>query len=111
LLIIVSVRNSVFSGGNWIGGAESATVTGLGTINPGELTYQLSQMPVDQAKDTIVKLAKYTNEQLPMIQMWNYVNVQFINTTRYDNYPPDNCECLRLPHGAWMQLGYIQPKK
>ncbi len=104
-------RNAPGTAGNWIGGAETATVTGLGTVNPGELTYQLSQLPVDQSKDTIIKLAKYTNDQLPMIQMWNYVNVQFINTTRYENYPPDNCECLRLTHGVWMQLGYIQPKK
>lgn len=104
-------RNPPGTAGNWIGGAETATVTGLGTLNPGELTYQLSQLPVEQSKDTIIKLAKYTNEQLPMIQMWNYVNVQFINTKNYDNFPPDNCECLRLPHSVWMQLGYIQPKK
>lgn len=97
--------------GNWMGGAETANIPGVGTVNPGELTFQLSQLPVDQAKDTIVKLAKYTNDQLPGIQMWNYVNVQFINTTRYDNFPPNNCECLRLTHGVWMQLGYIQPKK
>jgi len=98
-------------GGNWIGGAETANVAGLGVVNPGELTYQLSQLPVDQAKESIIKLAKYTNDQVPGIQMWNYVNVQFINTTRYENFPPTNCECLRLPHGVWMQLGYIQPKK
>jgi peptide/nickel transport system substrate-binding protein len=96
--------------GNWIGGLESAMVDGA-AVNPGELTYQLSQLPVDQAKDTIVKLAHYTNDQLPMIQIWNYVNVQFVNTTRYTNFPPDNCECLRLTHGVWMQLGYIQPVK
>lgn len=99
------------TGGNWIGGAETATVEGVGTVNPGELTYQLSQLPVDQAKETITKLARYTNAQLPMIQMWNYVNVQFVNTTRYDNFPPNDCECLRLGHGVWMQLGYIQPRK
>jgi len=98
-------------GGNWIGGAETANIAGVGTLNPGELTYQLSQMPADQAKETIIKLAKYTNEQLPGIQMWNYINVQFVNSTRYENFPPDNCECLRLTHGVWMQLGYIQPKK
>jgi len=39
------------------------------------------------------------------------VNVQFVNTTRYENFPPNDCECLRLTHGVWMQLGYIQPKK
>lgn len=98
-------------GGNWIGSPETSTIEGLGTVNPGELTYQLSQLPVDQAKETIIKLARYTNDQLPMIQMWNYINVQFVNTTRYENYPPADCECLRLTHGVWMQLGYIQPKK
>lgn len=97
--------------GNWIGGTETATVEGLGVVNPGELTYQLSSLAVDQQKDIILKLAKYTNAQLPTIQMWNYGNVQFINTTRYDNFPPNDCECLRLTHGVWMQLGYIQPKK
>lgn len=96
--------------GNWLGAPETATVDGLGTVNPGELTYQLSQLPVDQTKDTIIKLAKYTNDQLPVIQMWNYVNVQFVNNSRYTNYPPNDCECLRLSHGVWMQLGYIQPK-
>src|SRR4029453_10364028 len=104
-------HNPAGTKGNWIGGAETATIDGLGTVNPGGLPYQLSQLPVDQAKDTIVKLAKYTNAQLPMIQMWNYVNVQFVNTTRYENFPPNDCECLRLTHGVWMQLGYIQPKK
>jgi peptide/nickel transport system substrate-binding protein len=91
--------------GNWIGAPEA-----VGGINPGELTYQLSQLPVDQAKDTIVKLAKYTNEQLPMIQVWNYVNVQFVNNSRFTKFPESNCECLRLTPGVWMQLGYIQPK-
>ncbi len=104
-------HNAPGTAGNWIGGAETANVTGFGTLNPGELTYQLSQLPVDQAKDTIVKLANYTNQQLPMIQMWNYVNVQFINEKNYQNFPPNDCECLRLTHGVWMQLGYIQPKK
>ncbi|WP_117208993.1 ABC transporter substrate-binding protein [Allorhizocola rhizosphaerae] len=98
-------------GGNWMGGAETATIPGYGTLNPGQLTYQLSQLPVDQAKDTIVKLANYTSDQLPAIQMWNYVNVQFVNTSRFENFPPNDCECLRLSHGVWMQLGYIQPKK
>jgi len=96
--------------GNWIGGTETADVPGLGVTNPGQLTYQLSQLPVDQQKDTLVKLAKYTNHQLPAIQLWNYVNVQFVNETRYTNFPPENCECLRLPHGVWMQLGYIKKK-
>ena len=98
-------------GGNWIGSPETATVEGLGTVNPGELTYQLSQLPVDQSKEAITKIAQFTNDQLPMIQMWDYVNVQFINTKHYTNFPPNDCDCLRLTPGVWMQLGYIQPAK
>lgn len=103
-------RNAPKTKGNWINSPDTADVAGLGTVNPGELTYQLSQLPVDQQKDTIAKLAQFTNDQLPMIQMWNYVNVQFVNTTRYTKFPADNCDCLRLPHGVWMQLGYVQTK-
>lgn len=103
-------HNPPKTNGNWIGSPETANVAGLGTVNPGELTFQLSQLPVDQQKDTIAKLAQFTNDQLPMIQMWNYVNVQFVNETHYTNFPPDNCDCLRLPSGVWMQLGYITKK-
>ncbi len=96
--------------GNWIGGPESADVTGLGTVNPGQLTYQLSQLPVDQQKDTILKLAQYTNQQLPMIQIWNNLQVLYVNTTRFTNFPPNDCDCLRLQPGVWMALGYIRKK-
>lgn len=97
--------------GNWLGSAQTANVAGLGAVNPGQLTYELSTLSVDQQKETVLKLAKYTSDQLPMIQMWNYINVKFINTKNYENFPPNDCECLRLTQGVWMQLGYIQPKQ
>ncbi len=96
--------------GNWMGGAESANVPGLGNVNPGQLTNQLSQADLAQQKDIVTKLAQYTNDQLPAIQIWDYVNVQFANTTRYTNYPKDDSDVLRLSPGVWMQLGYIQKK-
>ncbi|MGA8116863.1 MAG: ABC transporter substrate-binding protein [Actinocatenispora sp.] len=97
--------------GNWMGGAETATVPGLGKVNPGELTNQLAQQDLPSQKETVTKLAQYTSDQLPAIQIWDYTNVQFVNTTRFTNYPKQDSDVLRLPAGVWMQLGYIQPKK
>jgi peptide/nickel transport system substrate-binding protein len=96
--------------GNWMGAAETANVPGLGTVNPGDLTNQLSKDSVSQQKDTVQKLARYSNDQLPVIQLWDYVNLQFANTTRFTDFPADNADVLRLSAGVWMQLGYIKKK-
>ncbi|MFL6074473.1 MAG: ABC transporter substrate-binding protein [Mycobacteriales bacterium] len=96
--------------GNWMGGPETADVAGLGTVNPGQLTYQLSQVDPDQQKSIVAKLAQFTNDQLPVIQLWDYVNVQFANTTRFSDFPPDYGDMERLSPGVWMQLGYIHKK-
>lgn len=96
--------------GNWMGGAETANVPGLGTVNPGQLTGQLSQVPAGQQKAIVGQLAQYTNDQLPVIQMWDYQNVNFINNTRFTDWPKNNSDILRLQMGAWMQLGYIHKK-
>lgn len=97
--------------GNWMGGPETANVPGLGTVNPGELTNQLSQQTPEQQKATILKLAKYSNAQLPAIQIWDYTNIQFINTTRFTHFPGNDSDLLRLQQGVWMQQGFIQPRK
>jgi peptide/nickel transport system substrate-binding protein len=96
--------------GNWIGEAETADVPGLGTVNPGDLTNQLSQVPVAQQKQIVAKLAQFTNDQVPAIAMWDYVNQNFINTTHFTKFPPNDSDVLRQPQGVWMQLGYIQAK-
>jgi peptide/nickel transport system substrate-binding protein len=96
--------------GNWMGGAETASVSGLGTVNPGELTNKLSQDSVSQQKQTVQRLAQYSNDQLPVIQLWDYVNLQFANTTRFTDFPADNSDVLRLSAGVWMQLGYVKKK-
>ena len=97
--------------GNWMGAAETATIPGLGTINPGELTNKLAQANEAQQKKIIAKLAAYSNDQLPAIQVWDYTNIQFVNTTRFTHFPANDSDVLRLHPGTWMQLGYIQNKK
>lgn len=99
------------SQGNWMGGAETAQVTGAGTVNPGELTARLNFAAPDEQKRIVGVLARVANEQLPVIQLWDYVNAQFVNTSRYTAFPPDDSEALRLSSGVWMQLGMIRRRQ
>lgn len=96
--------------GNWMGSPQMQTVPGVGTVDPGALTNQLSSLPLAQQKPVVQKLATIANSQLPMIQMWDYTNVQFLSTSRYDNFPKNDSDVLRLSPGVWMQLGYIKKK-
>ncbi|GAA4232982.1 peptide/nickel transport system substrate-binding protein [Streptosporangium album] len=97
--------------GNWMGGPETAEVAGMGRINPGELTARLNYASPDEQKRIVGTLAKVANEQLPVIQLWDYVNAQFVNTSRYTAFPPDDSEALRLSSGVWMQLGMIKRRQ
>ncbi|WP_214412288.1 ABC transporter substrate-binding protein [Sphaerisporangium fuscum] len=92
--------------GNWMGGPE--TIDG---VNPGELTNKLNLASPDEQKRIVATLAKLTNQQLPVIQLYDYVNTQFVNSTRYTGWPPAGSEALRLPAGVWMQLGMIRKKQ
>ena len=96
--------------GNWMGESETADIPGLGTVNPGDLANQLSEKSVSDQKGIVATLAKFTNDQVPAIGMWDYVNQQYVNTTRFGNFPPNDSDLLRLTQGVWMQLGYIKGK-
>jgi hypothetical protein len=43
--------------------------------------------------------------------MWDYVNTQFVNTTHFTGFPPNNSDALRLTSGVWIQLGLIKRKQ
>ncbi|MCT9934198.1 ABC transporter substrate-binding protein [Planotetraspora sp. A-T 1434] len=92
--------------GNWMGGPE--TVDG---VNPGELTSRLQFASPDEQKRIVASLARVANEQLPVVQLWDYVNTQFVNTSRYTAFPPDDSDALRLSSGVWMQLGMIKKRQ
>ncbi|MER7499572.1 ABC transporter substrate-binding protein [Nonomuraea pusilla] len=100
--------------GNWMGGPEEIEVDGT-KINPGELTAKLNTAPAEEAKPIMVQLAKAANQDLPVIQLWDYVNNQFVNNSRFTGWPHDD-EILRLgsgvlASGVWIQLGMIKPKQ
>jgi len=97
--------------GNWMGGPETVDVAGVGRVDPGALTSRLSFASAGEQKQIVGTLAKVSNEQLPVIQLWDYVNTQFVNTSRYTGFPPDDSEALRLSSGVWMQLGMIRKRQ
>ena len=94
---------------NWMGSPETQTLNGK-IINPGELAASLNQLTGDAQKKVVAQLAELTNDQLPVIQIWDYINLQFINDNRYTNFPPANSDVLRNSPGVWMQLGYVKRK-
>ncbi|MCG5218516.1 ABC transporter substrate-binding protein [Streptosporangium soli] len=97
--------------GNWMGSPETIDVEGLGKVNPGELAVKLNSAPEAEQKAIIGQLAKAANQDLPVIQLWDYVNTQFINTSRFTGFPKDEHDSLRLTSGVWLQLGMIKKKQ
>jgi peptide/nickel transport system substrate-binding protein len=101
---------------NFLNTSATVTVPGLGTVNPGQLTYQLSsvsltgQAGLDQQKAIMAKLIQATNYSLPVIQLWDYINVQFVNDKRFSDWPVGNDAQLNLSPGVWMTYGYVHPK-
>ncbi|TXK41702.1 ABC transporter substrate-binding protein [Nonomuraea sp. C10] len=93
--------------GNWMGGAEKVEVDGT-EINPGELTGKLNSVSAEEAKPIMLQLAKAANQDLPVIQLWDYVNTQFTNTSRFTGFPEQESDLLRLPAGVWIQLGMVK---
>ncbi|TDE37743.1 ABC transporter substrate-binding protein [Nonomuraea mesophila] len=97
--------------GNWMGSSEEIDVEGVGKINPGELTAKLNAASAEEAKPIMSQLAKAANQDLPAIQLWDYVNTQFTNTSRFTGWPEQDSDLLRLPAGVWIQLGLVKKKQ
>jgi peptide/nickel transport system substrate-binding protein len=100
--------------GNWMGGPEEIEVDGQ-KINPGELTAKLNTVGAEEAKPIMAQLAKAANQDLPVIQLWDYVNTLFVNNNRFTGWPHDE-EILRgggsvLMSGVWIQQGLIKAKQ
>ncbi|MFE3112140.1 ABC transporter substrate-binding protein [Kitasatospora indigofera] len=97
--------------GNWLNTQTSFTLDGA-TVNPGELTARLTTLKPEEQKDIVGQLARVSNQQLPVIQIWDYTNVQFVNDKRFTNFPQAGQDgLLSNSPGVWMMQGYVQPKK
>jgi peptide/nickel transport system substrate-binding protein len=100
-------------GGNWQHTPTAYTVDGS-TINPGLLTAQLATLPASQQKALVAQLAAATNEQLPVIPIWDYTNVNFTYGKRFTDFPnqssPDINGLMYNQPGVWMMQGYVKAK-
>lgn len=47
---------------------------------------------------------------MPVIQLWDYVNVQFVGNKRFGDWPTGNDARLNLSPGVWMTNGYVHPR-
>ncbi|MFE4956400.1 ABC transporter substrate-binding protein [Streptomyces sp. NPDC056653] len=96
--------------GNWMHGDETFTVDGQ-SINPGQLTASLAGLDTEAKKPVIAQLVKATNQEVPVIPMWDYTNVKFTYDKNFTNWPKNGQdEILANQPGVWMMQGYIQAK-
>ncbi len=97
--------------GNWVGGPQEVVLPDGSKVKPGELTASLASMTPDQQRPVIQQLFLAENTSLPMIGVWDYTNVVFVNETRFTKFPDGSDPGLqRLSPGVWMAQGFIQPK-
>lgn len=95
--------------GNWMGGSETYDVDGE-TVNPGELTVSLKTGALEDKAEDVLKLAKVTNQNLPVIQFWDYSNTWFHTNSNFTGFEDVPDEAQRLRPGVWMMQGWISAK-
>jgi peptide/nickel transport system substrate-binding protein len=101
-------------GGNWQHTPTGYTVDGR-TIDPGRLTAQLAALPAAQQKPVVAQLAAATNQEMPVIPIWDYTNVNFTFGKDFTDFPTaSSAEISGLMFnnpGVWMMQGYVKAKQ
>ena len=99
---------------NFINSPSTVAVPGLGTVNPGQLTAQLSQLSLTttagkaQAVQIGGQLVRAINYEVPVIGLWDYTDNQFVNDKHFTDWPTNPNVVVQDP-GVWMAEGYVQP--
>lgn len=100
---------------NFLNTPDTVDVPGSGTINPGQLTFELSQLNLNtasglaQQKAIAAKIIAAINYEVPVIQLWDYTDVQFVNSKRFTDWPSSDAIIGQDP-GVWMADGYVRAK-
>jgi peptide/nickel transport system substrate-binding protein len=100
---------------NFLNTPDTVAVPGVGTVNPGQLTFQLSQVNLGSAaglgqqKEISGKIIQALNYEVPIIQLWDYIDVQFVNSKRFTDFPTSSTIMGQDP-GVWMADGYVRAK-
>jgi peptide/nickel transport system substrate-binding protein len=96
--------------GDWLNTPTTYTLPHYGTINPGQLTTSLNFVSPARAKSVVAELSAAADEELPMIALWDYINVQFVNTNDFTDFPIGHPGLLDDPPGVWMWNGFVHAK-
>jgi peptide/nickel transport system substrate-binding protein len=98
--------------GNWVHTPVTYTdVPNMPAVNPGDITNTISLQTLEAQQNNVATLAQIYNYEMPMVPIWYYTNVQFVNDTRFTNFPPESQGgLLRESPGVWMMQGYVQAK-
>lgn len=100
---------------NFFNTPDSVAVPGVGAVSPGELTNQLSQLNLGtasglaQQKQLAAKIVQTINYEVPVLQLWDYTDVQFVNSKRFTDWPTSDTIMGQDP-GVWMADGYVRSK-
>jgi peptide/nickel transport system substrate-binding protein len=100
---------------NFLNTPNTVSVPGVGTVNPGQLTFQLSQLDLNTAsglasqKNISSQVIAAVNYEVPVIQLWDYVDLQFTNGKRFTDFPTSDTILGQDP-GVWMADGYVKAK-
>jgi peptide/nickel transport system substrate-binding protein len=100
---------------NFFNTPNTVAVPGVGTVDPGMLTSKLVQLDLGtsaglaQQKQIAADLIKTINYEVPVVQLWDYVNLAYFSNKRFTDYPTSTTLTGQDP-GVWMADGYVQAK-
>ena len=106
-----------FNGSVAIGIGPISKVPGLGTVNVGaELNRELNEAPPSEWAKYTYDWARWVDENLPILPLYNNAFHEAVSDSRYTDFPPASAKWLWTGLGGaaqpveWMQAGYLQLK-
>jgi peptide/nickel transport system substrate-binding protein len=100
---------------NFFNTPNTVAVPGVGTVNPGSLTAQLATLNLStpaglaEQKTIASELVRTINYEVPVVQLWDYRSLAYINSKRFSDFPTST-QMLGQNPGVWMANGYLQAK-
>jgi peptide/nickel transport system substrate-binding protein len=100
---------------NFVNAPATVSVPGAGTVNPGQLTGELNTLNLNtaaglaQQKQIGAQLIQTINYEVPVIQLWDYQSLVFLDSKRFTDWPTDP-NILGQQPGVWMADGYVEAK-
>jgi peptide/nickel transport system substrate-binding protein len=100
---------------NFFNTPNTVSIPSVGTVDPGLLTSKLLQLnlttPAGQAQQKQItgELVQTINYEVPIVQLWDYQGLAYMNGKRFTDYPTSTMLLSQNP-GVWMAEGYVRAK-